>query len=93
MEGILFKRSIKKAFWKSQNYQLVGGKMVRFNGETNKPECFANVENFRLEKIKLEEKGEKEIKYGIRLTHNGKFAELYARSKELMVQWFEALKK
>lgn len=42
------------------------------------------LDNVRLEKIKLEEGGN-ETKYGFRFTHNGKFTEIYARKKEIML--------
>ncbi|KAL4508084.1 hypothetical protein ABPG72_021457 [Tetrahymena utriculariae] len=93
IEGTLFRKSIKKGYWKSNTYQLIGNKLIKFTPESGKPEKFVNIENYRLDKIKLEEKGDKDIKYGFRLTHNCKFMELYARNKEHMLMWFELLKR
>lgn len=39
--------------------------------ESPRATAFACVENYRLEKIRMEEKGDKDVKYGFRLSHNG----------------------
>jgi len=72
VEGILFRKSIKKGYWKSKRYELIGNKLIKMNNsESPRATAFTCVENYRLEKIRMEEKGDKDVKYGFRLSHNG----------------------
>lgn len=94
VEGMLSRKSVKKGYWKSKRYELIGNKLIKMDSsDSSRAVAFTCVENYRLEKIKMEEKGDKDVKYGFRLSHNGQFLELYARSKESMATWFDALKK
>lgn len=91
MDGTLFKRQLEKNTWKSARYELVGSCLIRFAENSRRPLKFVRIEHFRLEKLRLDEVV-REVKYGFRLTQNGRFVELYARNKEAMLQWFEHLK-
>lgn len=67
MEGVLFKKSVKSSYWKSSKYELIGNKLLKIDSDTERHVSYTCVENYRLEKIKCEEKGDKDVKYGFRL--------------------------
>lgn len=87
VEGVLFKRSLQQNTWKSARYELIGGCLIRFAENSRRPIKFVRIENFRLEKLRLDEI--REVRYGFRLTQNRRFVELYTRNKEAMQSWFE----
>lgn len=89
-EGILFKKSSKTNFWKSRYYVLFEDRIACYkNGREHTEQSHCLLQNTRLELISNE--NEKDEKYGIRLTHNSHYCELYARSKELYDAWVTAL--
>ncbi|CAD8141236.1 unnamed protein product [Paramecium octaurelia] len=93
---LLFKKNWKTGFWLSKNYVIYESHLIKIKPQSK--QChIVNLNLSRIQKVKYENKLEKEIfnkeKYGFRVIRNNQCREFYSRSKELNMQLWNQLRK
>ncbi|CAD8049189.1 unnamed protein product [Paramecium primaurelia] len=93
---LLQKKNYKTGFWMSKNYVIYESQLIKIKPQSK--QChIVNLNLSRIQKVKYENKLEKEIfnkeKYGFRVIRNNQYREFYSRSKELNLQLWNQLRK
>ncbi|CAD8147262.1 unnamed protein product [Paramecium pentaurelia] len=93
---LLQKKNYKTGFWMSKNYVIYESQLIKIKPKSK--QChIVNLNLSRIQKVKYENKLEKEIfnkeKYGFRVIRNNQYREFYSRSKELNLQLWNQLRK
>jgi len=93
-ENVLFKRSKRSNLLKSRYYVLFDDRLAYYKSSREYQEAgYCLLLNVKLEIFTKEDEKDGKSVFGLRLSHNGQYCELYTRSSEIHNKWIKFLSK